>query len=98
MNLNAVGIDVSMRNSTVAIPRPGGNVMANPFVVFHLSSSFLYLIHQIRVINGTRIVMECTGRYDEPVACRLSQAGFFASDVNPQIICNFQGQKIFSAE
>lgn len=93
MNLNAVGIDISMRNSTVAILRPGGNVMAKLFVVSYLSSRFLSLIHQIRALNGeTRFVMECTGHYDESVACQLSQAGFFVSAVNLQIICNFQGQ------
>ncbi len=36
--------------------------------------------------------MECTGHYYEPVARELSQAGFFVSAVNPQIIRNFQGQ------
>ena len=36
--------------------------------------------------------MECTGRYYEPVARKLSQAGFFVSTVNPQIIRNFQRQ------
>ena len=46
----------------------------------------------------TRIVMECTGRYYEPVARELSQAGFFVSAVNPQIIRNFQGQDNPSAK
>ena len=36
--------------------------------------------------------MECTGRYYEPVARQLSQAGFFVCAVNPQIIHGFQGQ------
>ena len=30
MNMNAVGIDVSKRKSTVAILRPGGKVVVNP--------------------------------------------------------------------
>lgn len=93
MNMNAVGIDVSKRKSTVAILRPGGEVVAKPFDVPHLANDFHSLIQLIRSLDGqTRIVMECTGRYYEPVARELTQAGFFVSAVNPQIICNFQGQ------
>ena len=93
MNMNAVGIDVSKRKSTVAILRPGGKAVVKPFDVPHLSSDFQSLINQIREFDGeTRIVMECTGRYYEPVARQLSHAGFFVSSVNPQIIRNFQGQ------
>ena len=38
MNMNAVGIDVSKRKSTVAILRPGGEIVKKPFDVPHLSS------------------------------------------------------------
>lgn len=93
MNMNAVGIDVSKRKSTVAVLRPGGEVVAKPFDVPHLSSDFQSLVELIKSFDGeTRIVMECTGRYYEPVARKLSNAGFFVSAVNPQIIRNFQGQ------
>ena len=93
MNMNAVGIDVSKRKSTVAILRPGGKVVTKPFDVPHLSADFQSLKKLIRDLEGeTRIVMECTGRYYEPVARELSQAGFFVSAVNPQIIHDFQGQ------
>ena len=93
MNMNAVGIDVSKRKSTVAILRPGGRIVVKPFDVPHLSTDFQSLKELIRKLDGeTRIVMECTGRYYEPVARKLSQDGFFVSAVNPQIIRNFQGQ------
>lgn len=93
MIMNAVGIDVSKRKSTVAILRPGGKVVTKPFDVPHLSADFQSLKNLIMNLDGeTRIVMECTGRYYEPVAHELSQAGFFVSAVNPQIIRNFQGQ------
>lgn len=89
MNMNAVGIDVSKRKSTVAILRPDGKVVVKPFDVPHLSAD----LRSLKNLNGeTRIVMECTGRYYEPLARELSQAGFFVSAVNPQIIRNFQGQ------
>ena len=93
MNMNAVGIDVSKRKSTVAILRPGGKTLVKPFDVPHLSTDFQALIKRIRELDGeTRIVMECTGHYYEPVVRELSQAGFFVCTVNPQIIHNFQGQ------
>lgn len=93
MNMNAVGIDVSKRKSTVAILRPGGKVVVKPFDVPHLSADFQSLKKLIKDLDGeTRIVMECTGRYYEPVARELSLAGFFVSAVNPQIIHGFQGQ------
>lgn len=93
MNMNAVGIDVSKKKSTVAVLRPGGEVVARPFDVPHLSAGFQSLVELIKSFDGeTRIVMECTGRYYEPIARELSHAGFFVSAVNPQIIRNFQGQ------
>lgn len=93
MNMNAVGIDVSKRKSTVAVLRPGGDVVVKPFHIPHLDDAFQSLINLLHSLDGeTRIVMECTGHYYEPIARALSQAGFFVSAVNPQIICNFQGQ------
>lgn len=93
MNLNAVGIDVSKRKSTISVLRPGGQVLMKPFDVSHRTSDFQTLADKLKALDGeTRIVMECTGHYYEPVARELSQAGFFVSAVNPQIINNFQGQ------
>lgn len=36
--------------------------------------------------------MEYTSRYYNPAVWELTHTGFFVSTVNPQIICNFQGQ------
>jgi len=88
MNMNAVGIDVSKRKSTVAPLRPGGKVVVRPFNVLHLSADSLSLKKLIRQLDGeTRIVMEYTGRYYEPVARELSRSGFFVSTVNPHCGC-----------
>lgn len=58
-----------------------------------LSADFQSLKKLIRELDGeTRIVMECSGRYYEPVARELSRDSFFVSTVNPQIIHYFQGQ------
>lgn len=93
MNINAVGIDVSKRKSTVAVLRPGGEVVARPFDVPHLSADLRSLAAFLGSLEGeTRIVMECTGRYYEPVARELSQSGLFVSAVNPQVIHGFQDE------
>ena len=92
MNINAVGINVFKRKSTVAILRPSGKVV-KPFDVPHLSTDFQSLKELIGKLYGeTRIVMKYTNRYYESVAHELSYAGFFVSTVNPQIIHSFQGQ------
>ncbi len=94
MNMNAVGIDVSKRKSMVAILRPGGEVLAKPFEVSHSSCDIHALIDRISALDGdSRIVMECTGRYYEPIARELTAAGFFVSTVNPQLICNYQDEE-----
>ena len=93
MIMNAVGIDVSKRKSTVAVLRPGGQILMKPFDISHQSADLQTLVRKLKDLDGvTRIVMECTGHYYEPVAHELSQAGLFVSAVNPQIINNFQGQ------
>ena len=59
--MNALGIDVSKRKSMVAILRPGGQVVAKPFEVSHLSRDIHSLILRIRALEGeSHIVMECT--------------------------------------
>lgn len=93
MIMNAVGIDVSKRKSTVAVLRPGGQILMKPFDISHQSADLQTLARKLKDLDGvTRIVMECTGHYYEPVAHELSQAGLFVSAVNPQIINSFQGQ------
>jgi len=93
MNMNAVGIDVSKRKSMVAILRPGGEVVAKPFEISHLSGDLQSLIDRIYSLDGeSRIVMECTGRYYEPIARELAAAGLFVCAVNPQLIHDYQDE------
>lgn len=90
MNMNAVGIDVSKGKSMVAILRPYGEIVSSPFEIKHSSGSIQSLIEQIKSIEGeSRIVMEHTGRYYEPLARELSQAGLFVTAVNPKLIKDF---------
>ena len=90
MNMNAVGIDVSKGKSMVAILRPYGEIVSSPFQIKHTSGNIQSLIQQIKSIEGeSRIVMEHTGRYYEPLARELSLAGLFVTAVNPKLIKDF---------
>lgn len=88
--MNAVGIDVSKGKSTVTIRRPGDVVIMPPCDIRHTQSSINALIDQIKRLDGkTKVCMEHTGRYYEPVATWLSDAGIFVSAVNPILIREF---------
>lgn len=88
--MNAVGIDVSKGKSMIAILRPMGEIVSDPFEVCHTSTDIQELINYIQSIDGeTKIVMEHTGRYYEPMARWLSDAGLFVSTVNPRLIRSF---------
>ncbi len=88
--MNAVGIDVSKGKSTVTIRRPGDVVLMPPCDIPHTQSAINALIGRIRSLDGeTKVCMEHTGRYYEPVATWLSDAGIFVSAVNPILIRDF---------
>ena len=88
--MNAVGIDVSKGKSMVAILRPYGEIVVSPFVVKHTASNLNSLVDLIKSVDGeSRIVMEHTGRYYEPIIRRLSDADLFVSAINPKLIKDF---------
>lgn len=90
MNKNAVAINVSKGKSMISILRPYGEVVSSPFEIKHTSSNLHSLIQQIKSIDGeSRIVMEHTGHYYEPLARALTQAGLFVTAVNPKLIKDF---------
>ena len=73
--MNAVGIDVSKGKSTVAVIQPFGVVIAEPFDVLHTDSGLKELVSFIKSLSGeTKVVMEYTGTYYEPVANALLYA------------------------
>lgn len=88
--MNAVGIDVSKGKSTVTIRRPGDVILMPPRDIPHTQSAISELISQIKNLEGeTKVCMEHTGRYYEPVASWLSDSGIFVSAVNPILIKDF---------
>lgn len=93
--MNAVGIDVSSRKSTVAVLRPFGEIVELPFDVGHSAENLTELARQLKSLDGeTRIVMEHTGRYYEPVANVLHEARLYVSAVNPLLIKEYGGNSL----
>ncbi len=87
---NAVGIDVSKGKSTVTALQPSSIVIRKPFDVSHTSQNLNELSSYLGSLDGdTRIIMECTGRYHEPILKALSEAELFVSVANPHLIKNF---------
>ena len=81
--ITAVGIDISKKKSTVAVRRPGGEIVIRPFEVRHTSSDLKRLAATLKQLGGDiRVVMEHTGNYWRPVALTLKKAGFYVSVVN----------------
>ena len=93
--ITAVGIDVSKGKSTVAIRRPGGEIVRKPFDVRHDQPGLQQLVQTLREVGGEiRIVMEHTGLYWRPVASVLHQAGFFISVVNAILTHQFSDNSL----
>ena len=88
--MNAVGIDVSKGKSMVSVMRPLGEVVSKPFTVRHTGSELKELADCLKSLDGeTRVIMEHTGRYYEPVAQFLHDAGLYVSAVNPKLIKDY---------
>lgn len=93
--MNAVGIDVSKGKSTVAVIQPFGVVIAEPFDVFHTDSNLKQLADFIKSLPGeTKVVMEYTGTYYEPIANALHNEGIFVSVINPLLIDDYGTNRV----
>ncbi|MDE7242430.1 MAG: IS110 family transposase [Oscillospiraceae bacterium] len=76
--ITAVGIDVSKGKSTVAVRRPGGEVVLTPFQMNHDASGLSSLIKTLRGVGGEiRVVMEHTGMYWRPIALTTEKGRLF---------------------
>ena len=86
----AIGIDVSKGKSVVAAMRPFGEVVLPPHEFLHTSEDLSAMAESLRLIDGnTRVILEATGRYHEPVVVALRDAGIYVSVVNPKLIKDF---------
>jgi len=88
--MNAVGIDISKGKSMIAIVRPNGEVVKKPFEITHDAGTLETFAYSLKALEGeTRVIMEYTGRYYEPVAAALHEIGIYVSVVNPILIHDF---------
>jgi transposase len=93
--MNAVGIDVSKGKSMVAIMRPFGEVVASPFEVSHTVNELDKLADLLKSLNGeTKVIMEYTGSYYQPIACVLHEAGLYVSVVHAKLIHGYGNNTI----
>ena len=85
--MTVVGIDVSKGKSMVAAMKPGGELVTAPYEVKHSDIELSRLALDVLCMEPeTRVVMEATGRYHEPVAALLHSEGIFVSILNPLLI------------
>jgi transposase len=93
--MNAVGIDVSKGKSMIAVMRPFGEVVASPFEVGHTASELRNLAKFLKSLNGeTRVIMEYTGKYFQPIARFLHESGIFVSVVNAILVHDYGGNTL----
>lgn len=87
----AVGVDVSNGRSTVAVLQSKSNVTLKPFEVSHTPEALGKLVEKLNSLGGeTKVIMEHTGRYYEPIAMFLDSSGFFVSALNPILLNRYQ--------
>ena len=97
--MNAVGIDVSKGKSMVAIMKPFGVVVASPFEVSHNGQELKELVERLKLLpDETKVVMEYTGNYYEPIARYLHNEGIYVSVVNAMLLHNYSGNSIRKAK
>lgn len=85
--MNAVGIDVSKGKSMVAALRPWGEVAFTPREFLHTEVELENLGYLILGLGeDTRVIMEATGRYHEPVAAALHEMDIYVCVLNPILI------------
>lgn len=82
--MTIVGIDVSKGKSMVAAMKPGGELVAAPYEVRHSDIELSRLALNVLCMEpDTRVVMEATGRYHEPVAALLHSEGILCKHPEP---------------
>lgn len=93
--MNAVGIDVSKGKSMVAALRPMGEVAFLPREFLHTEVGLEQMAYAILALGeDTRVIMEATGRYHEPVAAALHEYGIYVCVLNPLFIKQSGGGSI----
>jgi transposase len=99
IQMNAVGIDVSIGKSMIAVMRPFGEVVAKPFEIRHTASELRELADYLKSLDGEkRVIMEYTGKYYQPIARYLHETGIFVSVVHAKLIHDYGNNSIRKAK
>ena len=73
----------------------GGIAFRNPFDVSYTSQNLNELAKYLGSLDGdTRIVMEFTGRYYDPILKALYKTGLFVSVINPHLSKKFRNNSL----
>lgn len=98
--MNAVGIDVSKGKSMVAAVNSSKKVTLTPREFEHTQIGLERLIysHLLTLDGEVRVIMEATGRYHEPIASALQEAGIYVSIVNPIVIHDYGNNSVRRAK
>ena len=92
---NVAGIDVSKGKSMVAALRPMGEVALLPQEFLHTEVGLEQMAYAILTLGeDTRVIMEATGRYHEPIAAALHEYGIYVCVLNPLFIKQSGGGSI----
>ena len=79
----------------VAALRPMGEVVIRPTVYLHTEVKLERLAYAILALGeDTKVVMEATGRYHEPVATALHEYGIYVTVLNPILIHQSGGDSV----
>ena len=94
--MNAVGIDVYKGKSVVAAVNFSKEVTLAPREFEHTEIGLEQLIytHLLALDGDVRVVMEATGRYHEPIAEALHEAGIYVCIVNPIVIHDYGNNSV----
>lgn len=93
----SVGMDISKGKSTVCLRRHTGEVLREPFEIFHSEEdldALCTLLEGCAAQEEVRVVMEATGIYHLPALMHLQQEGFFVAVINPLMMKKFAAQHI----
>ena len=93
--MNAVGIDVSKGKSMIAAVSSAKAVLQAPIEFAHTKKGLEEMIATILSLDGeSRIVLEATGHYHEPVVTALIKAELYVSVVNPVLVHDYGNNTI----
>lgn len=93
----SVGMDISKGKSTVCLRSHTGEVLREPFEIYHSEEdldALCQLLESCSREDEVRVVMEATGIYHLPVLMHLQQEGFFVAVINPLMMKKFAAQSI----